>query len=54
MLRFLLHQEKIVADMVDMIQCALVGRMNPSIYSDTSCEEWEKLKGVSFLCHAFS
>ncbi len=30
----------------DNITAELVNGMNPSIYSDTSCEEWEKLKGV--------
>lgn len=30
----------------DKIHGELVNGMNPSIYSDTSCEEWEKLKGV--------
>ena len=30
----------------DKIKINLVNGMNPSICSDTSCEEWEKLKGV--------
>lgn len=30
----------------DKIKPELVGGMNPSICSDTSCEEWEKLKSV--------
>jgi len=28
----------------DKIEAELVNGMNPSIYSDTSCEEWDKLK----------
>jgi carboxypeptidase PM20D1 len=27
----------------DKIKIELMGGMNPSIYSDTSCEEWDKL-----------
>ena len=30
----------------DKITLRLVNGMNPSIYSDTSCEEWKKLKAV--------
>ncbi len=30
----------------DKIKVEVVSGMNPSIYSDTSCEEWERLKGV--------
>ena len=30
----------------DKIKMEVVNGMNPSIYSDTSCEEWEKLKEV--------
>jgi carboxypeptidase PM20D1 len=30
----------------DDIEFSLVNGMNPSIYSDTSCDAWEKLKGV--------
>ena len=30
----------------DLIKIKLVNGMNPSIYSDTSCKEWEKLKKV--------
>ena len=30
----------------DKIKVEVVNGMNPSIYSDTSCEEWERLKGV--------
>lgn len=30
----------------DNIHIEVVNGMNPSIYSDTSCEEWEKLKSV--------
>ncbi len=30
----------------DKIKCELVNGMNPSIYSDTGCEAWDKLKGV--------
>ena len=30
----------------DKIKIELVNGMNPSICSDTSCEEWNKLKGV--------
>ena len=30
----------------DRIRIKLINGMNPSIYSDTSCEEWEKLKMV--------
>ena len=30
----------------DKIKVEVVNGMNPSIYSDTSCEEWNRLKGV--------
>lgn len=30
----------------DKIKCELINGMNPSIYSDTDCEAWEKLKNV--------
>lgn len=30
----------------DKIKIEVVNGMNPSIYSDTSCEEWNRLKGV--------
>ncbi len=30
----------------DKIKPELVNGMNPSVYSDTSCEEWKKLKAV--------
>jgi len=30
----------------DKIKISIVGGMNPSIYSDTECEEWKKLKQV--------
>lgn len=38
------YLKKVIND--DEIKCELVNGMNPSIYSDTSCEEWYKLKGV--------
>ncbi len=30
----------------DKIKCELINGMNPSIYSDTDCEAWQKLKNV--------
>lgn len=38
------YLEKIIDN--DKIKISLVNGMNPSIYSDTSCEEWKKLKQV--------
>lgn len=35
---------KLIKD--DSVKIEVVNGMNPSIYSDTSCEEWEKLKQV--------
>ncbi len=32
----------------DKIKPELVNGMNPSVYSDTSCEEWKKLKAVIY------
>ncbi len=39
---------KYLKDVIDneKIRPELVNGMNPSIYSDTSCEEWKKLKSV--------
>ena len=36
------HLKKVIGN--DKIQIELVNGMNPSPYSDTSCQEWEKLK----------
>lgn len=38
------YLKKIIGN--DKIKVEVVNGMNPSIYSDTSCEEWKRLKGV--------
>ncbi len=38
------YLKKVIAN--DKIKCELVNGMNPSIYSDTDCDAWNKLKNV--------